>query len=234
MAITVTCSNCLSEYNVRETNAGKKFACKQCGEMCSVPRQNKSPKPRPSSSRSSRSEPRRRKPQEYEDGYDEYDDYGADEYDEYADDDYSSSRRSKPARKARKKKKKPRRSSGLIESGDGIFDTYVNNAALWIGIPFAISLVVAAVTVVVPIGGFFAFILVLIVGGLVSFCSGIHSLVLAFQEDVACGLMILFVPFYGLYYLVTRWEEQRGAFIMQLSMCFAIVLALGALAIGET
>ena len=239
MAITVTCNNCLSEYNIRETNAGKKFACKQCGEMCSVPRLNKSRQRSQPSSRNRGPEPRRKKRPQYEDDYEEYDDYeadGYDEYDDYEDDDYDyAPRRSKPVRKTRKssKKKKPRHSSsGLIESGDNIFETYTSNAVLWVGIPFAIALLIAVFSLVVGPASMFAMMIVVIVGCVVSAASGLHSLILAFREDVACGLMIMFVPFYNLYYLVTRWEEQRGPFLMQLSMILMIVSSLFAVAVG--
>jgi DNA-directed RNA polymerase subunit RPC12/RpoP len=37
-------------------------------------------------------------------------------------------------------------------------------------------------------------------------------LVIAFQEDVVCGLLCLFVPFYGLYYLWSRYERTWRPF----------------------
>ncbi len=57
-------------------------------------------------------------------------------------------------------------------------------------------------------------IIVLIVRLILIFIGGIRLLIGAFQEDVVCGLLYLFVPFYSLYYLVTRWEEQKSAFLM--------------------
>jgi len=42
-------------------------------------------------------------------------------------------------------------------------------------------------------------------------------IVIPFSESVPCGLMNLFVPFYGLYYLVTRQDAMKGVFLANLS-----------------
>jgi hypothetical protein len=49
----------------------------------------------------------------------------------------------------------------------------------------------------------------LIIGVGMNFIGGIGCMVKAFQEDLACGLLYLFLPFYGLYYVVTRWTENH-------------------------
>lgn len=59
-----------------------------------------------------------------------------------------------------------------------------------------------------PAGLLFAIGFIL-VGTALNFVGGIGCLVKAFQEDVVCGLLYLFVPFYGLYYLITRWDDVR-------------------------
>ncbi len=38
---------------------------------------------------------------------------------------------------------------------------------------------------------------------------GIGMFIVPFFESVVCGLLNLFLPFYGLYYLVTRWEDMQ-------------------------
>ena len=42
-------------------------------------------------------------------------------------------------------------------------------------------------------------------------------IVIPFRESVPCGLMNLFVPFYGVYYLVTRQDAMKGAFLANVS-----------------
>lgn len=53
-------------------------------------------------------------------------------------------------------------------------------------------------------------------GFLIGMVCGIWILVIAFSESVACGLMSMFVPFYGLYYIVTRWEQCGAPFLISL------------------
>lgn len=77
-----------------------------------------------------------------------------------------------------------------------------------------ITCLVGAAVVIVA-GAVFVFPIllpvVLVVFGIASillqFVGGIGCLVRAFQEDTACGLMYLFLPFYGLYYVVSRWDD---------------------------
>ena len=64
----------------------------------------------------------------------------------------------------------------------------------------------ALVGAVAVIGG----VGLLLVGSL--WCLGVP-----FQEDILCGLMYLFVPFYSLYYLITRWPEMRKPFLVSLA-----------------
>jgi hypothetical protein len=45
----------------------------------------------------------------------------------------------------------------------------------------------------------------------------IRILIVAFTESWVCGLLYLFLPFYWLYYLVTRWDDVGGFFLMQLA-----------------
>ena len=116
MTIAVSCSNCLSSYQVSNQNAGRRFKCKQCGEVCKVPKKSRSRssadgrssggsgrtrksagdtssrRSGAASGRSSSGRPTKRKrPVARADDYEEYDEYGADdyeEYDEYGTDDY--------------------------------------------------------------------------------------------------------------------------------------------------
>ena len=53
----------------------------------------------------------------------------------------------------------------------------------------------------------------------------IWVLVLAFQEKLQQGLLCLLVPCYQLYYIFSRWEETRGAFILQMLPAANMVVA---------
>ena len=75
--------------------------------------------------------------------------------------------------------------------------------------------------------GFFAFVLWLslgywtykdarrrIVDPLLIVCAVVLALIIPFRESATCGLCYIFVPFYGLYYLITRWQDMKYAFGM--------------------
>ncbi|MDP6468768.1 MAG: hypothetical protein QF918_13555 [Pirellulaceae bacterium] len=56
----------------------------------------------------------------------------------------------------------------------------------------------------------------IIFGGIIISMYGIRMAIAAFMEDTVCGLLWLFVPFYQLYYLATRWSRLSGFFMLQL------------------
>ncbi len=61
--------------------------------------------------------------------------------------------------------------------------------------------------------------------GVFGFFSVLHTvrlLVLAFLEDVKTGLMALLIPLYILFFVLTRWERSKPAFV---DFCYAAVLA---------
>jgi hypothetical protein len=42
---------------------------------------------------------------------------------------------------------------------------------------------------------------------------GIKLLIEGFRESTACGLLMIFLPFYSLYYVITRWDRVGGIFL---------------------
>jgi hypothetical protein len=52
----------------------------------------------------------------------------------------------------------------------------------------------------------------------------IGYVVVPFKESYLCGVMNLFLPFYGLYYLVSRWDVMRGVFFAHLAALGMIIL----------
>ncbi len=120
-------------------------------------------------------------------------------------------RRSSPSRSAKTKPKKKNRKASRSDDGGRFSFT---SPLVWLGFPFAATFATIAALFIVPGVGVILAIIVLIVGLILMGIGGIRLLIGAFQEDVVCGLLYLFVPFYSLYYLVTRWEEQKSAFLM--------------------
>lgn len=241
--ITVSCNGCEFQYRVSDDKTGKRFKCRQCGETCTVP----GPRRRRSKSGSS-PEPRKRQKQKKqaaqdeweddagaaEDDYQSYDDYESYDYDSnddyesyeeesYEDDAYedyqparSRRRKTSGSSKPKKHKKKTSRSS---DSGGLPF----TNPLVWLGFPIAATLVTMAVTLILPPLGMILSLVLILAGLILALIGGIRSLVDAFREDVVCGFLYLIVPFYPLYYLVTRWEEQKGPFLMNVCGTLLII-----------
>jgi hypothetical protein len=76
-------------------------------------------------------------------------------------------------------------------------------------------------------------ILVLLASLIMMVVGSIGLLVVPFFESVVCGLMALFVPFYGLYYVITRWDDMKKWFLLNLvgvGMLFGCGIFLPAIA----
>lgn len=55
-----------------------------------------------------------------------------------------------------------------------------------------------------------------IVGGSLCLVGGFWGLARAFEESPFCGFCYWVVPFYALYYLLSRWDEQKQPFLLSL------------------
>jgi hypothetical protein len=55
-----------------------------------------------------------------------------------------------------------------------------------------------------------------ILGSFISLIYGLRMLIVAFKESALCGFLYMFLPFYALYYLITRWDRMGGLFLMSL------------------
>jgi hypothetical protein len=58
---------------------------------------------------------------------------------------------------------------------------------------------------------FLTFMLTLFSYGLM-FIGGVWLLLTAFFESFGAGLFYIFIPFYNIYFIITRWRETRLAF----------------------
>jgi hypothetical protein len=69
-------------------------------------------------------------------------------------------------------------------------------------------------------------------GSLGSTYFSIRILIVAFGESMACGLMCLFIPFYQLFYVITRWDMCGGYFLMSIATSFISGIGAGMLAMA--
>ena len=69
-------------------------------------------------------------------------------------------------------------------------------------------------------------------GGIASFVGSIQILIAAFKESTGQGLLSFFLAPYMLYYIFTRWEACKKAFLMSIGGSVAIVLGSIVAAMG--
>lgn len=69
-------------------------------------------------------------------------------------------------------------------------------------------------------------ILLLMIGAVTLLVGYIWMLVTPFRESVVCGIMWLFVPFYALYYLCSRWEDTWRPFTTYLAGWGLVALSI--------
>jgi hypothetical protein len=121
------------------------------------------------------------------------------------DDDRRDEDEDRPARPSGRRRKKRRRRS---TSQFGGMDPFLIGL-LGVG---GVGLLLVILTFIFPLFG----LLALGFGWLVSIAGGLWFLVLAFQDSATEGLLCMFVPFYGLYYLLTHFEEVKQPFFLNL------------------
>lgn len=239
--IACECGGCGSVYKVKDQNAGKKFKCKHCDDTVRVPARKTANGGSSSGTsgvtRKKAARPKRQQPEydeydDYEDdGYDSYDDDGSGGYDDYGDDgydDYEAPKRRSPSRsssksrsKSRSKKKRRSSSGGGIEFGVDMFADW----RIFLGLPLANTLLMAVLTFIPALAGIYTVVVFVAICGL-SIVGGILGIVKAFEEDAACGLMYMFLPFYALIFTITRWEVSRGPFMMQMTAVFMLLVPI--------
>ena len=85
-------------------------------------------------------------------------------------------------------------------------------SAIWIatGVATLLAMLVAFISLKAMI---VIVVLFMAAGFAILLAAQVWILVVAFQESVGCGLMVLFLPVYPIYYVVSRWENTRQPFL---------------------
>ncbi len=68
--------------------------------------------------------------------------------------------------------------------------------------------------------------LLMVVGYLAAFICGLWMLIIAFQEGALQGILYMFVPFYSLYYVISRWEKCKQPFLYSLAGLAVAIIGL--------
>jgi len=237
--IRVKCPKCEKTLSVDDSKAGGVGSCPACGQRFRIPgvKAEKSAAPRPSQTKAAvrrdrpapskvanpkSPKPAARPPKEAweeedsspytmenpieqpvslikqrlddeDDGYADLDDMGLD-----------------PEYVRRRKAKKRKQDEAVLFLGASHFATLI------IGL-FIVWIVLGTLTFFLPkvVYGFD------MVGVLVWLAASVWFLVVAFQDDGAAGgLLCMFVPFYGFYYLIAHWEREHKPFFLNLTGLF--------------
>ncbi|HYH65681.1 MAG TPA: hypothetical protein VD866_13375 [Urbifossiella sp.] len=194
--LRVVCPGCDKTLGLPAAAAGKPAKCPACGIKFLVPDDLEpepapAPKPRPRPA-----PPPRRRPRDEDD--DEPVSRRRRVYDDDDDDDDDDDER--PSRRSRAKPKKRRRAGGggMPEWYGGPLGRLAENAV--------ITLLLALLALASPmVAGW----LLIGWGFVLASVSAIWFLVLAGREGVDQVLLNLFIPFYSVYYAITRWDDVK-------------------------
>ncbi len=213
MTIALSCGQCGKRYELDGKLAGKRARCKQCGHEFTIPVPRQTTPSRPKSTAAATAplnaygideEPAvSRKPKSS--GFDPFDDLGnSTVVDSASEDDFGNPVLTRAGAPPKKKKKKK---SG---SGSGFQLPDLTGKVVLFGL-VALG-ILAALSFVSKGAGMIFLILTVLIGMVMILTGGVWTLVSIVRESVVCFLLWMFVPFYSLYYLITRWEDMKGPF----------------------
>ena len=66
-------------------------------------------------------------------------------------------------------------------------------------------------------------IIAAVIGGVILLVGAIWLVIIAFRESTSCGLLYMFLPFYSIYYAITRWSETKKPFLIGLIGVIALI-----------
>jgi ribosomal protein S27E len=205
MPLKVTCPDCFRDYKVQDQHVGKKFRCKGCGAIVTA----KAPKPKPKA--------------KVVDDYDDWEEYDSDETDGtgFGEDDGYLPPPPKPRSRAVSERRPPRRKK---KAARGTSELPLPLPMLICG---GLMLVLLGMSFITPIAGALLLGILFLTSVVLMLHGGLRMLITPFQEDIVCGLLYLFVPFYWLYYVITRWDEMSNPFLTALGGWLLMFLGSG-------
>lgn len=116
----------------------------------------------------------------------------------------------------------PRR-SGKKSSAGGVESEY-KLPIISFAVSLGLYLLAAGLMLVDPAFGAMAMLAALAVSFLLALAGGFWLIGIAFGDSVVQGLLCWFVPFYGLFYVATHWEETKVAFLFGAAASLALTI----------
>lgn len=209
--IQFLCPGCQQSFTVDSSRANSIGTCPKCSSRFYVPESPDAPAPPPPLPvRKSPKpvEPVTLKRHRYED--DEPRRNSRQRTEDWDDDDEEDD---EPIRKTkrRSKKKKPLSFFDAGNSFSVFLLGYVGLSILLMMLSFAVPS-----AVFVP----------MVLGWLVASCAGLWFTILTFQDSIEAGLLCLFVPFYGLFYLISNFDYVKKSFYLSLVSMLMMLMSL--------
>ncbi len=209
--IQFLCPGCQQSFTVDNSRANSIGTCPKCSSRFYVPESPDAPAPPPPLPvRKSPKpvEPVTLKRHRYED--DEPRRNSRQRTEDWDDDDEEDD---EPIRKTkrRSKKKKPLSFFDAGNSFSVFLLGYVGLSILLMMLSFAVP---SAVFVPMVLGWF------------VASCAGLWFTILTFQDSIEAGLLCLFVPFYGLFYLISNFDYVKKSFYLSLVSMLMMLMSL--------
>ena len=97
------------------------------------------------------------------------------------------------------------------------------------GINVGSGLIFALAELVAPGASLIGFVVCIAIGATLGLWGGLRIVLNAFEEDVLCGLLYLFVGIYAIYFLFSRWEVNRRPFLIYLIGLGSTIISSGML-----
>ena len=232
MTIVFSCANCGKRFEVDRTVAGKKAKCKQCGHIFVIPTPRVvAPQPASRQPASRRDDEDAWSARQAEPVPDPFDRFGLHEPTPAAKPAASTYLPSYADEEELPPPKRIGPTPGASRTESSASRWSSGRRGFWDGIPgpmymalFGTVACAAVLALLVPSTGIFLMVAAGALFLILWLYGFLGMLVLPFQESAACGLMCMFVPFYALYYLITRWDTMRGPFLSGLAAYGIVVL----------
>ncbi len=212
--IQFLCPGCQQSFTVDNSRANSIGTCPKCSSRFYVPESPDAPAPPPPlpvRKSMQPAEPVTLKRHRYEDEETRRNSRKrTEDWDEDEEDD-------EPARKTKKRRSKKKKTLSFFDAGNS-FSVFLLG---YVGLSILIMMLSFAVpsAIFVP----------LVLAWLVASSAGLWFTILTFQDSLETGLLCMFIPFYGLFYLITNFDYVKKSFYLSLVsmlMMFMSVLVM--------
>mgnify|MGYP003663015732 CR=1 FL=1 len=213
--LAITCPHCAASFKVKSTSViGKKVKCPKCAEPFVIPKPATATAPRPTKKLS------KAKPEEdfFEDDADSSADMFEDEFAGW-DDDLSGGPSVKPSPKKKKTPPKKQRAGSSFKLSDYGLSPFITGTSV-----FMILLDLILFLMQLHVFALLAMVLTILLGIGCLFAGAIGLLIEAAKESGTEFLLCFIVPFYKIYYAISRFEYTKHSLATFVTGIFLLLI----------